>query len=319
MELYIENEFLENFYHGYDEKTRSTSQNIVATILQEYAEVEWFINCEIDSIEKMETLKNENPFFHARSIYSSPISIKSIEEHFFERSKCDQTLIFTQNNEDWFGEAERKGALCFSISNYIEKIENIIRTCHFKIDLSNNQFSGWNFLSNLKYLPFNKILINDGYILTDKSSQKIKDNLIPLLQNIIGKNYNQETKIEIYTKDFNPARPGTFDQIKIEADKKLSRLNSVFANYKFKIKIISNNLQTSNYDFHDRLIYLNYLIIDSPKGFNLMPHKMSNSQLMVETIFDKYTYNRLRNHNKMHSDYLKKITNLETMMFKMSG
>jgi len=37
------------------------------------------------------------------------------------------------------------------------------------------------------------------------------------------------------------------------------------------------------------------------------PYKKSNSQLTVETIFEKHTYNRLRNHKKMHNDYLKKL------------
>jgi hypothetical protein len=317
MELYIEKEFLDNFYLEFDEKTASASQKIVATILKEYAEVEWFIDCKIDSIELLESLKNDNPYFHARSIYSSPISVRSIKEHFFEKSKCEQTLIFAQNNEDWFDTAELKGAICFSLNNYKTKIESIIYSCHFKIDLS-DQFRGWEFLSNLKNIPFNKIMINDGYILADKSTQKIQDNLIPILQNIIGKNYQQKSELEIYTKDLNPLQPGTFEQIKDEADKKLRRLNSVFANYQLKIKIISNTLQKGKYDFHDRLLYLNFLIIDSPKGFNLMPYKKSNSQITIETIFDKYTYNRIKNHKRMHTDYFEKIIGLETMEFKFS-
>ena len=317
MELYIEKEFLDNFYLEFDESSASSSQKIVATILKEYAEVEWFIDCKTETLEQIETLKAENPFFHARTVYSSPITVNSVKDYFFEKSKCDQTLIFTQNNEDWFNEAERKGALCFSYENYRQKIENIVQKCHFKIDLSEG-FQGWGFLNNLKNTPFNKILINDGYILTDKDSQKMSDNLIPILQNIMDKNYQTKTDVEIYTKDLNPPQPGTFEQIKSEVDKKLRRLNSVFANYQLSLKIISNTLQKGKYDFHDRLIYLNYLIIDSPRGFNLIPHKKSNSQLTVETIFEKYTYNRLRNHKKMHNDYLKKIVNLETLEFKFT-
>ncbi len=318
MELYIEKEFLDNFYLEFDESSASSSQKIVATILKEYAEVECFIDCEIESLEQLDFLKSENSFFKAICDKSkSPLAVKSIKDYFFEKSKCEQTLIFTQNNKDWFNEAERKGALCFSYENYQHKIENISKECHFKIDLSEG-FQGWGFLNNLKNTPFNKILVNDGYILTDKDSQKMADNLIPILQNIMDKNYQTKTDVEIYTKDLNPPQLGTFEQIKSEVDKKLRRLNSVFANYQLSIKIISNTLQKGKYDFHDRLIYLNYLIIDSPKGFNLMPYKKSNSQLTVETIFEKYTYNRLRNHKRMHDDYLKKIVNLETLEFKFT-
>ena len=98
MELYIEKEFLDNFYLEFDESSASSSQKIVATILKEYAEVEWFIDCKTETLEQIETLKAENPFFHARTVYRSPITVNSVKDYFFEKSKCDQTLIFTQNN-----------------------------------------------------------------------------------------------------------------------------------------------------------------------------------------------------------------------------
>jgi hypothetical protein len=315
MEIYIEKEFLDNFYLEFDEDSHSPSQMILANILRDYAEVEWLIDCTIESLEDFEKLKNDNPFFAARALILGPVSINSIKDHFFEKSICRQTLIFTQNTENWFSEAENKGALCFSFESYQTKIETLVDSCHFKIDLS-EQFQGWKVFSNLKNMPFNKIIINDAYILTDQDTQRMDRNLFPLIKNIIDIRNKTPIGIEIFTKNLNPPQPGTFDQIKIMAEKRFNRLNSVFANYDLKFKIISNTLQKGRYDFHDRLIYLNFMIIDSPKGFNLEPHKKSNSQISAETIFDKYTYNRLRNHLKMHDDYLNKIKSLETLEFK---
>ena len=57
--------------------------------------------------------------------------------------------------------------------------------------------------------------------------------------------------------------------------------------------------------------------IDCGEGFNLIPYTASNSQIISETIFDKYTYNRLKNIRKNQLEYIKKLNKLETSKFKM--
>ena len=281
MELYIEKEFLDNFYLEFDESSASSSQKIVATILKEYAEVECFIDCKTETLEQIETLKAENPFFHARTVYSSPISVNSVKDYFFEKSKCEQTLIFTQKNKDWFNEAERKGALCFSYENYQQKIENIVLKCHFKIDLSEG-FQGWEqTLQNIQELmPLNKIIINDAYLL-DKP-EFYESNVYPLIKAI---SKNKKTTKLFYTDILN---------------KKLTfNIGLIYNLLKEKyptseIKIMHNNVD--NLNSHDRLLYSNHYIIDCAIGFNFNQHLISNSQIIIETINEKYTYNRLRNH-----------------------
>ena len=71
------------------------------------------------------------------------------------------------------------------------------------------------------------------------------------------------------------------------------------------------------FDFHDRIIQTNYSLTECGKGFNLSHSKKSNSQIISESIFDKYTYNRLKNHRKMQADYFKKLDSTETLKFKM--
>ena len=57
--------------------------------------------------------------------------------------------------------------------------------------------------------------------------------------------------------------------------------------------------------------------MDSGVGFNLMPMKKSDSQIISETIFEKYTYDRLKNLTKIQTAYLLKLKRLETLDFKM--
>ena len=294
MELYIEKEFLDNFYLEFDESSASSSQKIVATILKEYAEVEWFIDCKTETLEQIETLKAENPFFHARTVYSSPISVNSVKDYFFEKSKCDQTLIFTQYKGDWFNEAERRGALCFSYENYQQKIENIVQKCHFKIDLS-EKFKGWGTsLKNIQELmPLNKIIVNDSYLL-DKP-EFYKNNVYPLIKVI---SEEKSTTKHFYTDILNKRVP--------------FKTNIIYNLLKEKyptseIKIIHNNVD--NLNSHDRLLYSNHYIIDCAIGFNFNQQLTSNSQIIIETIFEKYTYNRLRNHlRKMDNHFQNLLT-----------
>ena len=139
-------------------------------------------------------------------------------------------------------------------------------------------------------------------------------NIIQLLKQLL-KARKIETKIRIFTKDFNPERPGTPDQINQAAKKRHNKLNSALANYKKTIQTINNNLPTEH-DLHDRVILSNYFMVDSGKGFNLLPHKRSNSQLTSESIFNKYTYKRLRNHLKMLDQYYSEINKTDSVYFK---
>lgn len=292
MELYIEKEFLDNFYLEYAEPTASSSQKIIATILKEYAEIDWFIDCEMESLKQLEFLKSENSFFKARCVYSSPTSIKSVEKHFFEKSKCEQTLIFTQNNKEWFEKAERNGALCFSYENYQQKIENIIKQCHFKIDLSEG-FQGWEktLKSIQELMPLNKIIINDSYLLD--RPEFYGNNVYPLIKAI---SKNKKTVKYFYTDILNKNQFFKPDTI----------YNLLKEKYPTsEIKIVHNNLDSLK--SHDRLLYSNHCIIDCAIGFNFNPRLTSNSQIIIETIFEKYTYNRLRNHLKKMDNHFQNL------------
>jgi hypothetical protein len=312
MELYIEKEFLDNFYLEYNESIASESQRKLASILTEYGEVNWYIDTPIDSLEDLHTLKLSNPFFALRANYLPPVSLVNFREHILKNVLNNQCLIFTAENKDWFEDVTQLGALCFSFSNYESKINYIIKRSHFKIDLSEN-FPGWELFKIFRDIPFNKLVINDNYILVDKGHQSLDKNLVLLLTEIlVGK--REKVEINIFTKDLNPIS-SQVNHIKEAAKKRYTKLNSKLANYPKNICIYNNSLQPNGIDLHDRVLISNYLSIDSGKGFNLVPHKKSNSQIIVESIFDKYTYKRIKNHLKIYDQYIKKLETLETSNF----
>lgn len=314
MELYIEREFLDNFYLDYPANP-SDAQIILRTIFKEYGDKRTYMNYSVQSPDELASLKAENPFFSELSIHFPPIEINDIEAHFFSNSNCTQTLIFTKEHKEWFESAENQGALCGSFENYESRIESFIKKTHFRIDLS-EPFGGWSIFHFENLVPLNFIKLNDNYILTDKRQQRIDDNLVPILKNLI--NSRNTTDIEILSKDFNPEGQGSIEQIKEAALKRHRKLNSALANFNKSIRLVQNDL-VRDFDPHDRILLSNFFMVDSGKGFNLIPFKTSNSQIICESIFNKYTYKRLKNHLKMISNYHKRLDNLSTLHFKKIG
>lgn len=287
MELYIEKKFLDRFNEEYKIDSNNKGKNVLATILETYGEVNWFIDCEINSPEQLDIYKKENIFFASRTNYLAPISVSSIKSHFFEKSNCDQTLIFTVESEEWFGEAEKKGALCFSYNNFDTEIERIIAVCdNLKVDLS-ERFIGWNFFKELKTIPKNSLTINDGYLFVEHSGNKPLDqNLIPLLKNISA--IQSDIKVDFFTNYLNSNKPS--DALDLEKIKR--KLNNVFkSEYKLEFEYIQ-------YHSHDRILYSNFFIIECGVGFNFNTARTSNSKITVDTIFNKFNYKRMNNHLK---------------------
>jgi hypothetical protein len=251
--------------------------------------------------------------------------VDSIENELNNLNEIDQVLVFTYEKRN-FQELEKKGILCFNYSNYVKEIQAIIDICHIKIDLSYElknikigEYSKtignlWNPIKDIvNKLTFNKIVINDKYILVNNYNQKIEKNLGLFLNQILHSKEN--ISIDIYTSNFIQKKKDekglTIEEIYSDVEEKWNLLDSKISNN--KIGIISNfeekekKLKLKKMDFHDRIMYLNYLVIDSTKGFNLMPHIPSNSQIIFETIFNKYTYDRIINHNNLIIEHNKFI------------
>lgn len=309
MELFIEKLFLENFYLTYDEK--NNIHHIVKDMIINYGDKRVFIDFNENDFVK---LKNENPFFALIANTTVPIPIHSIDK-VFDISDFSQTIIFTQDKKDWLIKASNKGALCFNFETFQNDINKIINQLHYKIDI-NEKFEGWSFLKVFKLLKTNNIVIQDNYILGDKDQQKIDQNCIPMLEQILDKE-QEKIQVSFLTSDLNPIKNES-KYIKEKAKKRLSILNRVLSRFNAKYKIISTDFDKQlGFDFHDRCILTNFSILDCGKGFNLIPYnKTSNSQIISETIFEKYTYKRLNNLVRMTNTYANKLSKLETSEFK---
>ena len=283
MELYIEKEFFERFNDELHSDFKARGKIALTTLLKTYGDVNLFINYALNTPAELNQFNID--FFEVIPPNSPITPIKSLKEHFFEYSKCEQTLIFSIKDEDWFGEAEKKGALCFSYQNYQKKIESIITICdNLKVDLSEN-FIGWDYFRELKSIPKNKIIINDGYIFAENSGNKpIEENIIPLLKNVIYQNL--ETKVDFFTNYLNFKKES--ERFDIEKIKK--KLLNVFNNdYKLAFEYIQHHK-------HDRILYSNFFLMGCGVGFNFNTRSKSNSLIAVDSIFDKFNYKRINNH-----------------------
>lgn len=284
MELYIEKAFLDKFNGELNKTINSKGKTVLASILKTYGDLKWFTDYEIDTAEKLEQFNIV--FSEIISQIFPPIPLlSSTKQHFFKYSRCEQTLIFTMHEEDWFDEAEKKGALCFCYENFERKLESIISICeNLKIDLS-EPFLGWDYFKELKSIPKNKIIINDGYLFAQNGGNRpLYENVIPLLKNVL--NPNAEMKVEIYTNYLKIKPPS----LPIDIERIKSNLNNVFkADYTLSFAYIQG------YN-HDRILYSNFFLMECGVGFNFNTKYKSNSTIVVSSIFDKFNYKRMKNH-----------------------
>ncbi len=311
MELYIEKEFLDNFYI---DDNGSPIQEIVKSVFKDYGSKLVFIDTPFQDFADVEKLKKDNEIFALIcSNDKIPFSVVSIKDHLFNKSNFAQTLVFVNEDKDWLEDAEIRGALCFTWKNYISKIESIELNYHKEIDLIDG-FGGWQDLDKIKNLPSNEIIIDDPYILSNH--QKIKNNLFPLLKSLLNNKSSQINTI-LLTKFINPNKFRPVDTIKKEVKSIHRELNSHFAEYKVSFKSISTDpCHSKNFNFHDRIILTNFLKIESGIGFDLIRIKQSNSAIRIDSIFNKRTYDRMQNLKKVYSDYESKIEKLESLNFK---
>jgi hypothetical protein len=293
MDLYVEKEFINKINQDYKDNNNNPSLEIIVSILKEYGDVRIYIDCDDDNLK---VLENENYLIAIKTTHSlGPIPINSnIKDHFFKVSNHEQTLVFTYEKQSWFEEAEQKGAICFSYENYNEKIAEILNICNaIKVDLSEN-FAGWDNFSELKKIPKNKILINDKYFFdSNGGNDPIKENIIPLFKNIIAE--NSKLSIEIFT-DFLNTKKENKNIKPIDINKIKSSFNNIFRR---DFDIVFEYI---HFNFHDRILYSNFFMIECPIGFNFNKRKIENSKITVDSIFDKFNYKRINNHFRLHKE-----------------
>lgn len=279
MEIYIEKEILEKLNKDFLVENLTVGQKKIKDLLELYDELELCTNVTFETLE-FENYKYENPLFNRIIEKSLLKSFDSLNEFIIKSAFKQSIIIDSKENYKNRDLIESKGGLYFTYDNYSEKIEEIIAYFHKKIDLS-EQFVGWREILNKTFLKINEIIINDNYIINDINN--ITNYILPLIKSV--KKQCDLNQIIFITDYLN--HPNYQKDIKVEILK--NELNTS------NVEIFHNNFK--GFSNHDRILYTNFLMIDCPIGFTQV-NKPSNSIIYIETIFDKFTYNRRRRHYK---------------------
>ena len=295
MELYIEKGFVENFQIEFYPEKATEIQNIIFSIFSEYHNLNWYLNTSENYIAENELL------FKLSDInLSFKLDVDFNLLFVPEFTPKAQTIVFAEKTREWFPLLLEKGVLCFSYDNYQKELKEFIIKTRFKVDLSDEEnipidWKCFNYLkSNTSF-----VILSDPYILKD--DEKIKKNLIPLFK----ENLHKSKKYEIFII--------TNIEKKDEAgiNQKLKYINSQLASFEIKLFVFNIIKSIENIVFHDRLLYSNFAITESGKGFNLFSHKPENSQIISNSIFEKYTFKRFNNHLIELKKYIEKLKSLE--------
>lgn len=279
MEIYIEKVVLNKLNIDFLNEDLKLGQKKLMHLLENYDELVLCSNISFESSD-FEQFKFENPLFAKIAEKALIMSFESIDD-FLLKSKFEQTIILDDNDD--FNKkdlTERKGGLYFTYFNYSKKIEDIIDNFHKKIDLS-ERFNGWANVINVNYLNTNEIIVNDNYLIS--KLEDINKFVLPLIKAV--KSQNELRKVVFITNYLN--------QQNFRLTEKIEKIRSVLNLY--NVEVLHNNFR--NFTNHDRILYTNFYIIECPIGFNQV-NRISNSTITIDTIFDRFTYNKRRRHIK---------------------
>lgn len=279
MELYIDKVALDKLNIDFLNENLVIGQMKLLDILQSYDELYFYTNQNFEN-EQFEEYKSVNLLFNKIIEKAILRSVESIES-FTNESTFEQTIVI-ENSENHINRnlIESKGGLYFVYETYSEKIEELCFHYTKKIDLDGT-FAGWQKILNKTLLKVNEIIINDNYLIDD--FKYINESILPLLKSVKKQfSINRIVFITDYLNKSNYQKDSKLEILKTE-------LNTSFIN------IFHNNFR--GFSNHDRILYTNFFMIDCPIGFSQV-NKTSNSVIYIETIFDKFTYNRRRRHLK---------------------
>lgn len=176
-------------------------------------------------------------------------------------------------------------------SEYIN-YSDIEKTIVLPVDETDDEiFNSWSDLKFISGFPNNSIVIADKYILSDKSQGKLKDNLFPLLEQLIPSAYKGELSIAILSEHILSHEKCSDKERAIKIH---SLLNRHFAKYKH-LKIKFSILKFDKYfnsgkqpKIHDRHIYTNYFTVKCGIGFDLFnktERKIEDSEVSIRFNF----------------------------------
>jgi hypothetical protein len=304
MNLFVEAEFILDFEITFDENRATIGQSALFRIFKEYAELKIFFDAENLLIKEQSLIFNlitdNQPDYSVVGPFNEYFSLNS--------TLPDQTIVLTKSPCTTKTNIESQGGICLTWDNFEERIKFIFDSLHQEYLLSENEFDSWALLNKFSILPIKKVIIEDPYILSNNFSQKITENLIPLISNLLM-GQNERSPIYIYTsKILNQYEEDHGKKIEIALKERYYLLLSRLSKYVNQVVFIESNVSKKEYYQHDRYLYTSFGLISVGEGFNLFPLTPSNSTVVLSTIFEKGTYKKYKSH-------LKKLNNITQNLF----
>ncbi len=299
MHLFIEYEFLFEFESLSEREMLSVGYKCLDRIFREYTELVLYFDKDSD------WLRTNSLYYDLITNYNLNLHVIGEFNSYFDRITeiPNQSLILTKTELIDTIKVQEMGALNFSIANFDVKIRRYIEDYEIEFDLSDMEKRfNWRDIGFISETPFKSVVIDDSYILIDEKNQRLNDNLIPLLNEILKKK-SSKISLTIFTEKIQNGDERKFQLSEIQCvQKRYSYIESILSKSLGSLCIVKNSFFKDKFDEHDRFLYTPFCLISIGKGFNLFPVKTNNSTVYCSNIFKKSTYKKMNNHFNLLKD-----------------
>ncbi|OYU56709.1 MAG: hypothetical protein CFE25_05645 [Chitinophagaceae bacterium BSSC1] len=295
-------EVLQDFYNSFLRKIRGVEVYVNATDIDEvisFANNNEFYNhlSEIATIRVIDFVKH----LHDKNFYCQGAKSKI----FFLENENENELQ-TQFNQLFISNNTLKEKWCI-FQNAYDFGELIIKS---KPDPNDKIYlHSW---KDLEYFihPIRNLIFFDLYILGNKDNQKIKDNILPCLMTLLGKNNPDNVEIKIFTSNLPRTNFKLDDKTPIwlldNIKTALSFLNDLNKKTN-RISLIKYDKTKVETPEHDRFIITNYFYIEVGSGFNIFKtNKDVNHSSSIK--FNSILINKYRKLAKQKIEVLNEYT-----------
>lgn len=292
MELIVDKDFLHSFFtYNSSDKHKPLFDDFVRFLRK--LQPGFTLVSNFSSLEELFGVAATNPLLEIiiektpKVVLEADFEHKFKQKEYYEHSGCLKLFLTDfkpedcRQLEDSFGYSFICGANLSTkwktfFSDRDDAVRYITTSLAFEEAL---RFDSWARLESYKH-PVNAVLIVDKYILSDKSNQRIDQNLKPLLKSLLPKKKTElpvdVTIIAEQDKQSAYKEPGKFktvyDDISLYLSRECPHLHVNLSIMKFDRDILYK-LSNQGFDIHDRRIITNYFWIESGIGFNIINNR----------------------------------------------